>query len=294
MGYVTLSEGYRSGGANSVAPCPAGVSRTNPPPFGVACGLPDEINIAPDTTKNLEFGLHSKWNGGKLVFNAALYHINWDKVQTFSTSYYGDLQITVNGGKAESKGLELSFQSHGKNWTFSGTYAHNQAQLTSVAKGIVNGEDGEPGDRLAGTPEEQASFYAAYHRPLRNGFEVNAGYGLSYSGNIITKVGLRNDGETLGGYTVHSLSAGIGHERWSANLFIDNLTRQVCRDRRAARPELHPQRERLRSATLFPQRDPPAHHRYRIPLSDVSHGRIGRSARRHGKSNAGIARPRNG
>jgi iron complex outermembrane recepter protein len=224
MGYVTLSEGYRSGGANSVAPCPPGTSRTNPPPFGTACGLSDEINIAPDTTKNFEVGLHSKWGGGRLVFNAALYHIDWDKVQTFSTSYYGDLQITVNGGKAETKGLELSLQSHGQNWTFSGTYARNQARLTSLASGIVDGEDGEPGDRLAGTPEEQASFYAAYHRPLRNGFELNAGYGLSYSGNVITKVGLRSDGETLGGYTVHSLSAGIGHERWSANVFIDNLT----------------------------------------------------------------------
>ncbi len=225
MGYATLSEGYRNGGANAVAPCPAGTTRTNPPPSGIAaCGLADEINIAPDTTKNLEVGLHSRWNGGKLVFNAALYHINWDKVQTFSTSYYGDLQITVNGGKAETKGLELSLQSHGQYWTFSGSYAHNQAQLTSEAKGIVNGEDGEPGDRLAGTPEEQASFYAAYHRPLRNGFEMNAGYGLTYSGNIITKTGLRNNGETLGGYTLHSLSAGVSHERWSANLFVDNLT----------------------------------------------------------------------
>jgi iron complex outermembrane receptor protein len=224
MGYVTLSEGYRNGGANSVAPCPAGVTPTNPPPVAFACGLPNEINIAPDTTKNLEVGLHSQWRGGKLVFNAALYHIDWDKVQTFSTTVYGDLQITVNGGKAETKGLELSFQSRGQYWSFSGTYAHNQAQLTSVALGIVGGEDGEPGDRLAGAPEEQASFYAAYQRPLRNGYMMNAGYGLSYSGNIITKVGLRANGETLGGYTVHSLSAGVGHERWSADLFIDNLT----------------------------------------------------------------------
>mgnify|MGYP003347979388 CR=1 FL=1 len=64
--------------------------------------------------------------------------------------------------------------------------------LTSVAPGIVDGVDGEPGDRLPGVPEDQASFYAAYHRPLRNGFAINAGYGLTYSGNVITKVGLRN------------------------------------------------------------------------------------------------------
>jgi outer membrane receptor protein involved in Fe transport len=221
MGYVTLSEGYRNGGANPVAVCPS------PLPVGVqlACGTPDEINIAPDTTTNLELGMHSTWNSGKLVFNAALYHIDWDKVQTFSTTVNGALPITVNGGKAESKGLELSFQSRGERWSFTGTYAHNKAELTSFAPGIVDGvEDGQPGDRLPGSPEQQASFYASYHRPLRNGYEINAGYGLSYSGNIITKVGLRNNGEMLGGYTVHSVSAGIGHDRWQANLYVDNLT----------------------------------------------------------------------
>ena len=228
MGYVTLSEGYRNGGANPIAACPPGVTATNPPTGQAACGLPDEISIAPDTTKNLEFGLHSSWNGGKLVFNAALYHIDWDKVQTYSITMYGALPITVNGGTAETKGVEFSLQSRGQHWTFSGTYAHNQAQLTSVAKGIVRGvdgaHDGEPGDRLAGSPQDQASFYAAYRRPLRNGFEMSASYGLSHSGNVITKTGLRADGETLSGYTVHSLSAGVGHERWVASVFVDNLT----------------------------------------------------------------------
>jgi iron complex outermembrane receptor protein len=218
-GYVTLSEGYRNGGANPVAPCPTTI------PAGFACGLPNEINVAPDTTTNLEVGLHSQWNGGKLVFNAALYHIDWDKVQTYGVTVNGALPITVNGGKAESKGFEVSLQSRGEFWSFTGSYSHNNAKLTSFAAGIVDGvEDGQPGDRLPGTPEEQASFYAGYHRPIRNGWEVNAGYGLSYSGNIITKVGLRNNGETLGGYAVHSLSAGLSHSRWSANLYIDNLT----------------------------------------------------------------------
>src|SRR5262249_1754254 len=146
MGYATLSEGYRNGGANPVAVCPADVTPTNPPPGGVACGMPDEINIAPDTTTNLEVGLHSIWNGGRLVFNAALYQIDWDKVQTYSTTQYGALPITVNGGKAESQGYELSLQSRLERWTFSGTYAHNDAELTTLAPGVVDGVDGEPGD----------------------------------------------------------------------------------------------------------------------------------------------------
>jgi len=40
----------------------------------------------------------------------------------------------------------------------------------------------------------------------------------------LTKVGSRNDGETLGGYTLHSASVGLSRGSWSAYLFADNLT----------------------------------------------------------------------
>lgn len=220
MGYATISEGYRVGGANSVAPCVLPLV-----PGQNACALPNEIPIKPDTTTNYEVGVHSTWNGGKLLFNGALYHIDWQDIQTESTTVNGDLRILVNGGKAKSNGVELAFQSRGlEHWSFTGTYAHNQAELTTFAQGLVGGVDAFPGDRLSGTPEDQASFYVNYYRRLTNGWDLDVGYGLTSSSNVWTKVGLRDNGEVLGGYTVHNASASLSKDRWSATLYVDNLT----------------------------------------------------------------------
>ena len=48
--------------------------------------------------------------------------------------------------------------------------------------------------------------------------------GLTFSSDVLTKVGLRNNGETLGGFTIHSASVGVSNDRWSATLYADNLT----------------------------------------------------------------------
>jgi outer membrane receptor protein involved in Fe transport len=220
MGYVTLSEGYRVGGANPAPPCELPLQPGQNP-----CALPDEILIDPDTTTNFEVGVHSSWNGGALIFNGAVYRIDWEDVQTLSTTVNGALPIAVNGGEARTQGIELAFQSQGgEHWTFSGTYAYNEAELTSFAAGLVDGEDAFAGDRLSGTPEQQGSFYASYRRALGNGWDLDLGYGFTFSSNVLTKVGLRNNGETLGGYTVHGLSAGLSQDRWSATLYADNVT----------------------------------------------------------------------
>jgi outer membrane receptor protein involved in Fe transport len=169
--------------------------------------------------------VHSTWNGGKLLFNGAVYHIDWDDIQTESTTVNGDLRILVNGGKAKSDGLELAFQSRGlEHWSFTGTYAYNQAELTTFAQGLVGGVDAFPGDRLSGTPENQASFHVDYYRRLTNGWDLDVGYGATASSDVFTKVGLRDNGEVLGGYTVHNVSASLSKDRWSATLYVDNLT----------------------------------------------------------------------
>src|SRR5690606_21249168 len=170
MGYVTLSEGYRMGGANSVPLCSV-VGQG-------ACGSPDEILIKPDTTTNFEVGVRTAWNGGSLIFNAALYRIDWDGMQTLGEPQEGATPITGNAGEARSQGVELSLQSRGGRWSFFGACAYNDAKLTKDSIGLVDGVfDGFDGDRLSGTPEHQGSFHAAYSRPLSNGWNLDVGYG---------------------------------------------------------------------------------------------------------------------
>jgi len=163
-------------------------------------------------------------NGG-LLLNASVYTIDWDKVQTNGVTQNGAAQIVVNGSEARSRGIELSVQARGgDHWTFRGSYAYNESELTADAAGLVDDEDAFAGDRLSGTPEHSGSFYANYNRPLRNGMTLDAGYGFTFTSDVYTRVGLRADGEVLGGYTVHGASMSLSKDNWMATVFADNLT----------------------------------------------------------------------
>jgi outer membrane receptor protein involved in Fe transport len=200
------------------------------------------VLIEPDHTTNLEVGAHSVLFDGRLVLNGAVYTIDWERIQTLGVTENGAIPITVNGGSARSRGLEVSFQIRGDGpWSFAGTYGYNDAKLASDAPGIVDGigdENGdgivdqgdEPrsGDRLAGTPEHMASFSVGFERRLTNGWDLDAAYGLTATSDVLTKVGLRGNGETLGGYTLHSASVALSHDQWSATLYADNLTNKLA------------------------------------------------------------------
>jgi iron complex outermembrane receptor protein len=224
MGYVTLSEGYRIGGANSIAECIQPLQ-----PGQNVCALPNEVLIEPDRTTNFEVGVHSTLADGHVLLNAALYSIDWDDVQTQSVTQNGALPITINGGTAQSRGLELSFEARGDGpWSIRGNYAYNEAELTTNAPGLVDGEDAFAGDRLSGTPEHQASIYLGYGRMLNNGWDMQAAWGVSATSDVLTKVGLRANGETLGGYSLHNASVQVSKDQWSATLYGDNLTNKFA------------------------------------------------------------------
>jgi iron complex outermembrane recepter protein len=219
LAYFTVSEGYRVGGANPIELCLEPL-----PPGQNVCALPHERTIDPDRTTNYELGVHSTFRDGRTNLNAAVFHIDWDDIQTLSTTQNGNIPITVNGGGARSRGVELSVQNRTNGpWSFTASYAYADAELTTDAQGLVDGADAFAGDRLSGTPQHQGSFYANYFRTLRSGLDLDIGYGLTFTSDVLTKVGMRNDGEKLGGYTLHSASAGIGREQWSARLYADNL-----------------------------------------------------------------------
>ena len=218
-GFVTLSEGYRIGGANTVAPCP------DPLPPGAACALPDEVLIKPDSTTNFEIGAHALLGEGSMSLDAAIYSIDWDNVQTMGTTQNGALPITVNGGAAESRGLELSFAARAMGaWSMRTTYSYNDAKLTTYSPGLVGGEDAFAGDRLAGTPEHQVSFELGHARQLQSGWMLDFAYSVTATSDVLTRVGMRDGGEELGGYSVHNLGVSLSRDRWQTTLYADNLT----------------------------------------------------------------------
>ena len=235
MGYATVSEGFRIGGSNGVAACPEDVEDTG---FQSVCALPDEELYEPDTTTNYELGLKSTWLKNKLHFNAAVFMVEWDNAQVAGATVYGQQPIVSNAATAESSGIEISSRAMlTDSLSAYATYAYTKAELTSDApylfKVLSEGEiaagaeqsyyDGNNGDRLPGSPEQQFSLGATYSTEVFGDTGLDINYGLTYQSDVYSKVGLRADGESLPGYALSNISARFTEDNWSLTFYIDNL-----------------------------------------------------------------------
>jgi iron complex outermembrane receptor protein len=239
LGYFTISEGYRFGAANGIAACEDPL-----PPSSDPCALPDEFQYFPDTTTNYELGLRSQWADGRLTLNGALYYIDWQDPQLSSVTVNGSQPITKNGRGAETSGIEIALDANVTDRLMLGfSYSHMKAELTEVAPDLIReftppgfgpGStydgldavylDGQPGDRLPGSPEDQATVYFGYDWTLSPRWDLTLNYGISAIGDIITTTGLRGDGETLGGFSLHHASAVFsGNGPWEFSVYAQNL-----------------------------------------------------------------------
>ncbi|MET0210349.1 MAG: TonB-dependent receptor, partial [Burkholderiaceae bacterium] len=91
MVYALASEGFRFGVPNvaglSAYPIPAGSKS--------------------DSLRNYELGMRSSWDGGRVLFDATLFHIDWKDIQLrLQTPDF--FNYATNGGMAHSTGIELS------------------------------------------------------------------------------------------------------------------------------------------------------------------------------------------
>jgi iron complex outermembrane receptor protein len=229
--YATISEGYRIGNSNGVAPCP------NPLPINqIACGLPNEMAYFPDKTKNYELGIHSQWLDRRLTLNGAIFLVEWTDPQVASATENGLIPITKNGEAAESIGAELDFRFKvTPNLTVRGNYSYAKAELTETTLNLIPSinppgfqstiayENGEAGDRLPGSPESKGSFYLEYSAPPIAGLSVDLAYGLTGTGDVLTRAGGKGGGLTLDGYSIHDASIKVSNGSWDATVYVSNI-----------------------------------------------------------------------
>ena len=226
MGYLTIAEGFRRGGANAV------------PGGSVIQGgqvVPEEDRFyEPDTATNYEIGVRSSLLDNRLVFNAAAYYIDWENIQVAGVTV-NNLPITRNGGDASSQGIEVEFQAAiTSGFTLSGGFATTDAQLEDDVPSI----DGQSGDKVPGVPEFQFSLAGEFIQPLNNGWEILYVLDTSYTDEITTRVNdnitIGNmpgadpspniDNEVLDSYNIWNFSVTLTTEQWDLSFYIDNLT----------------------------------------------------------------------
>ena len=243
--YATVSEGYRIGGVNGVGEC----TTFDPNATQGACALapgqrfgpgPDDISIrderqfTPDQTRNYELGFKSTLMNGDLIFNGAVYYIDWIDPQLGSSTVNANIPITVNGGGAESKGIELSANLRATDrLQLRGNFSYVDSKLTALTPDLIrvitppgfgsDFEDGQDGDRLPGSPKTQFSVFGAYDYPLANGDSLILNGSFSYQSNVLTRAGGRGSSLTLDGYGIAKAAVTYEADRWSATLFVDNI-----------------------------------------------------------------------
>jgi iron complex outermembrane receptor protein len=206
--YAQVSRGFRSSDVNGPYPdqCQEEVA---------SAGI--KTITKPDTLTNYEVGLKSRFYGGKLSINTAVYKDKWKDVQlnvAMDCAFSG----IVNAGNIDGKGVELEIVAEPTPaWQFNLSIAYNQNHFKDVdpATGFV------PGQRLPDAPEKNGSVGAQHNFNITGQWHGFARADLVYVGDVLQQ--FDTDIIKEGGYAEINARVGFAHEAFGIDLYANNL-----------------------------------------------------------------------
>lgn len=202
MLYARIATGYQPGGPNVAVP-----------------GVPPSVDAA--TLTSYEVGLKSDFVDRRVLFDLAVYYIDWKDIQISASTPDDTASFLVNGGKAISQGIELST-------TFKLTerlrLALNGAYTDATVSDDVPSLGGLDGDNLPYIPEISWSATADYSFPLAADWNGLVGGGFRWVGNRKTSLDSNPDVLPLDSYNALDLNAAIANDRWTIRAYAKNLT----------------------------------------------------------------------
>jgi iron complex outermembrane recepter protein len=213
--YATASKGFRPGGPNSPIPssCDAALQtlglKSAPGQFG------------PDSVWSYELGEKARFADRRVSVNGDVYYEDWSGVQQQVAPGCG-FKFTANAGKAQVYGAELEVSvklTSELTLTQNGGYTHATNSTTVAGAGVVKGQ------RLLDVPDWTANTTLTWQRPIDDDFTFVGRITNSYVGSMQDITYARN---TLPGYDLIDLRAGVTTKAWSAFLFVDNLTDKIA------------------------------------------------------------------
>jgi len=209
--YARVAKGYRPGGPNVV-------------PVGAPAGTP--VTFDPDTVTSYEIGFKGDTADRSFSLEAALYHIDWSKVQL--QAVVNGFGVNVNGAGADVDGAEIAATLRPTaGFTTSINFTVNDAKLSGDTDPLVVGA--VKGDRLPFTPKYSVSVNTDYQWAV--GDDATASIGGSIrsisrqSGNFDpTYLALYGRFPRVKGYDVVDLRAGLSFGSYAINAYVNNLT----------------------------------------------------------------------
>jgi iron complex outermembrane receptor protein len=206
MTYARIATGYRVGGPNSGAP--AGVPAT----FGA------------DKTLNYELGVKSELLERRLSLLADVFYIRWSDIQLRAVDPDNGFSYYANGGDARSQGLEVSVAfTPIAGLKLTGNAGYSDAQLTEKGPNGIYAPDGS---QLPGSSNWTGSLAAEGQVPVGDSLNAFGTATVSYLGS---RLGAFTSDVTaprfeIPSYVVVDLQTGVRSDRWTASLFVKNLS----------------------------------------------------------------------
>jgi outer membrane receptor protein involved in Fe transport len=219
MVYATYSTGFRPGGSNTIAPRQ---------PFSA------------DKLANYEFGFKTTWNHN-FRLNVAGYFENWTGVQyIFVPQGFNGNNMIVNAGNAHIYGVESDFDWKLGHFTLSGSGSYNDGKLSTNFCALIPGYqsttfytdcDSNPahieaakGTQLPRQPKLKGQLQGRYETQL-GALDSFAQLALDHQSSSTSNLSPIKDA-LLGDappFTSFDFSTGVSHDRWSLELFVENL-----------------------------------------------------------------------
>jgi iron complex outermembrane receptor protein len=215
--YFSFAQGFRDGGFNTSA--------------GSANPLVP-ATYQPDTLDSYEIGWKTVMDGGRFLFNGAVYYMPWKNYQTAVFDLAIDpVTFNANIGDARIYGVESNIEYrpiHGLTLSLAGNY--NDSVMTSNAydnpEFIVTS-----GQRLPFVPYFKGSASARYEMPLGPSFSTYAQFDISYTGDMWSDLNTSTLSATSRSlqpsYTLSNIRLGLNNARdsWGVEAYITNLSK---------------------------------------------------------------------
>lgn len=204
--YARLASGYRPGGPNENQ----GVS-----------GIPSTFKA--DTTQDYEIGLKNIALEHRLSVTAALYYIDWRKIQLSLVTPNGFYDYFGNGSRAKSEGAEISVDAKPlRGLTASAWITWNEAVVTEAFPSSST---------VMAVPGDWLPYSSRYSGNLSLQQAISLGHSaVGYVGGTLSYIGDRKGAFTYNdvrqsfpGFAKVDLEAGVRWNSWDLSVYANNV-----------------------------------------------------------------------
>jgi outer membrane receptor protein involved in Fe transport len=223
MVYTTVSTGFRPGGGDAVYP-------TTGAAWGAAFQQQNYTSgkwpttYAPDRVLSYELGEKSRFLDRRLTLNASIYYEDWRHPQL--EAYPNDWALNINGNYVSIYGADVDLVADlGAGFQFEVAAGYLYEYLNGGPHWVIT-----PVHKMPEVSPESGTVSLNYSKPLGESYTFTARVESAYTGPRYS-IFFSNPYEFIGsyrqvpGYDLVNFRTGIKlHDKWSATLFVDNLT----------------------------------------------------------------------